>query len=45
MSYKLVYTNDKGKTSELTNADFEEFKKNYPDIANLILNADDKVDE
>lgn len=41
MSFKLVYTDENGTSKELTAADFEEFKNNYPDIANLILNADD----
>lgn len=45
ISYKLVYTDDFGKSTELTNADFEKFKEKYPQIAEMILKADSMINE
>jgi len=45
ISYKLVYTDDFGKSTELTNADFEKFKEKYPQIAEMILKADSLINE
>lgn len=45
ISYKLVYTDDFGKSTELTNADFENFKEKYPQIAEMMLKADSMISE
>ena len=45
MSFKLVYTNDQGQSKQLTGQEFEEFKLKFPEVAQLILEADSKVDE
>ncbi|KAM3131429.1 hypothetical protein pb186bvf_016501 [Paramecium bursaria] len=43
--YKLIYTDERGNQRELTQDDFNRFQAQYPDIANLILNADELIDE
>ncbi|CAD8138801.1 unnamed protein product [Paramecium octaurelia] len=43
--YKILHTDDKGQQRELTNDDFQQFSIQYPEIASLILNADDFIDE
>ncbi|CAD8061675.1 unnamed protein product [Paramecium sonneborni] len=43
--YKILHTDDKGQQRELTNEDFQQFQNQYPEIASLILNADDFIDE
>ncbi|CAD8053692.1 unnamed protein product [Paramecium sonneborni] len=43
--YKILHTDDKGQQRELTNEDFQQFQIQYPEIASLILNADDFIDE
>ncbi|CAK85479.1 unnamed protein product (macronuclear) [Paramecium tetraurelia] len=43
--YKILHTDDKGQQRELTNEDFQQFSIQYPEIASLILNADDFIDE
>ena len=45
MPYKLVYTDESGKSTELTEADFENFKNQYPEIANMMQNPDDAITE
>ena len=45
ISYKLVYTDDFGKSTELTNADFEKFREKYPQIAEIMLKADSLINE
>lgn len=45
MSFKLVYTNDQGQSKQLTGQEFEEFKLKFPEVAQLILEADSRVDE
>jgi ankyrin repeat protein len=40
LPYKLLFTDENGHVSELTTADFENFKNDYPDIANMLLNPD-----
>ena len=45
MSFKLVYTNDQGQSKPLTGQEFEEFKLKFPEVAQLILEADSRVDE
>ncbi|CAD8132637.1 unnamed protein product [Paramecium octaurelia] len=43
--YKILHTDDKGQQRELTNEDFQQFQIQYPEIASLILNADEFIDE
>ncbi|CAD8144945.1 unnamed protein product [Paramecium octaurelia] len=43
--YKILHTDDKGQQRELTNEDFSRFQRQYPEIAQLILNADDVIDD
>ena len=38
--YKLVLADDQGNVTELTEQDFEKFRNDYPDVANLILNPE-----
>lgn len=45
ISYKLVYTDDFGKSTELTNGDFEKFKEKYPQIAEIMLKADSMIND
>lgn len=45
MSYKLVYTDDKGSSRELTQQQYEEFKQKYPKIAELLINPDDNISD
>ena len=45
ISYKLVYTDDFGKSTELTNSDFEKFKEKYAQIAEIMLKADSLINE
>ena len=45
ISYKLVYTDDFGKSIELTNADFDKFREKYPQIAEMIVKADSMINE
>lgn len=44
-SYKIVYTDDNGNQKELTNEDFENFRKEFPEVARLITNADELIDD
>ena len=35
--YRLCYTDRKGESHELTMSEFEEFKQNYPEVSELLL--------
>ena len=40
ITYKLVLADDSGNVTELTEKDFEKFRNDYPDVANLMLNPE-----
>lgn len=40
-----MFTDEQGNQKELTNEEFEVFKRDYPDVANLLLNADELIDD
>ncbi|CAD8202096.1 unnamed protein product [Paramecium pentaurelia] len=43
--YKLIHMDDKGISKEVTNEDFERFQLEFPEIAKLIINPDDTINE
>lgn len=45
MCYKFVYTDDKGKSREVTEKEFEEFKTKYPAMASFLEDPDTYVSE
>jgi hypothetical protein len=38
--YKLMFTDERGKQREVSIAEFQEFKKRFPDIAHILENPD-----
>ena len=44
-TYKIIYTDDAGNQKELTNEDFEKFRQEYPQVAELITRADELIDD
>jgi hypothetical protein len=41
----MIYTDDQGNQRELTNEDFEKFRQEYPQVAELITRADELIDD
>lgn len=41
----MVYTDENGKSSELTYGEFEKFKEKYPQIAQMMLQADSLIND
>ncbi|CAD8068392.1 unnamed protein product [Paramecium sonneborni] len=44
-AYKLMFTDEYGNLQEVTASEFAKFQQQYPQIANLIINADELIDE
>ncbi|CAD8058930.1 unnamed protein product [Paramecium primaurelia] len=44
-AYKLMFTDEYGNLQEVTQSEFARFQQQYPQIANLIINADDLIDD
>lgn len=45
MCYKFVHTDSNGKSREVTEREFEEFKEKYPAMAKFLENPDTYVTE
>ncbi|CAK92814.1 unnamed protein product (macronuclear) [Paramecium tetraurelia] len=43
--YKIMHIDEKGLSKEVTNEDFEKFSQEFPEIAKLLINPDDTIDE
>lgn len=41
----MVFTDESGKSNELTNTDFESFKQKYPQIAQMLVQADTTISD
>ncbi|CAD8089289.1 unnamed protein product [Paramecium sonneborni] len=44
-AYKLMFTDEYGNLQEVSSSEFVKFQQQYPQIANLIINADELIDE
>ncbi|CAK73818.1 unnamed protein product (macronuclear) [Paramecium tetraurelia] len=44
-AYKLMFTDEYGNLQEITSSEFSKFQQQYPQIANLIINADELIDD
>ncbi|CAD8165071.1 unnamed protein product [Paramecium octaurelia] len=44
-AYKLMFTDEYGNLQEVTSSEFSKFQQQYPQIANLIINADELIDD
>ncbi|CAD8144614.1 unnamed protein product [Paramecium octaurelia] len=44
-SYKLIFTDNQGNQRELNSVEFIKFQQEYPEVANLIVNADELIDD